>query len=46
MLSVIREILIISTAEDLPNFECLLVNGCELGIELYKIINACCNNIY
>ena len=37
MLSAIKEILIISTPEDLPNFERLLGNGQELGIELsYK----------
>ena len=37
MLSGIRKILIISTPEDLPNFERLFGNGHELGIELsYK----------
>lgn len=38
MLAGIKEILIISTPEDLPNFEKLLGNGKELGIELsYKV---------
>ena len=38
MLAGIREILIISTPEDLPNFEKMLGNGKELGIELsYKV---------
>jgi glucose-1-phosphate thymidylyltransferase len=35
MLADIREILIISTPEDLPNFQKLLGNGLELGIELH-----------
>ncbi len=38
MLAGIREILIISTPEDLPNFEKMLGNGKELGIKLsYKV---------
>ena len=38
MLAGIREILIISTTEDLPNFERLLGTGEDLGIELsYKV---------
>ena len=35
MLAGIKEILIISTPEDLPNFERLLGDGKELGIALY-----------
>lgn len=35
MQSSIREILIISTPDDLPNFERLLGNGKELGLDLY-----------
>ena len=35
MLAGIKEILIISTPEDLPNFERLLGDGQELGIALY-----------
>lgn len=38
MLAGIKEILIISTPEDLPNFEKLLGTGADLGIELsYKV---------
>jgi glucose-1-phosphate thymidylyltransferase len=38
MLAGINEILIISTPEDLPNFEKLLGTGEELGIKLsYKV---------
>lgn len=35
MLAEIQEILIISTPEDLPNFEKLLGNGSELGLKLF-----------
>jgi len=35
MLADIKEILIISTPEDLPNYEKLLGNGSELGLELF-----------
>ena len=35
MLAGIKDILIISTPTDLPNFECLLGDGKELGIELH-----------
>tara|TARA_B100000900_G_C20601770_1_gene725961 strand:- start:4149 stop:5021 length:873 start_codon:yes stop_codon:yes gene_type:complete len=35
MLAGIKEILIISTPEDLPNYEKLLSNGSELGLELF-----------
>jgi glucose-1-phosphate thymidylyltransferase len=35
MLAEIQEILIISTPEDLPNYEKLLGNGSELGLELF-----------
>ena len=34
MLAGIREVLIICTPEDLPNFEKLLGNGSEFGIKL------------
>lgn len=38
MLAGIREILVISTPEDLPNFEKLLGTGAELGLQLsYKV---------
>ena len=35
MLAEIQEILIISTPEDLPNYEKLLGNGFELGLKLF-----------